>query len=72
MPKHLLPNACSARNDQEIRKVSNFDQTTTQNEQTFCKGDRSLGGERSMPNPSATFKLSDRHLLAHYWRMGGN
>jgi hypothetical protein len=32
---------------------------------------RSLGSDDQRSKPSATFKLSDRHLLAHHWRMGG-
>ena len=65
-PKCIVPPATTKM----IRKVSNFDQTTTQNEETFRKGTL-FGWERSMPKPSAKFKLSDRHLLAHHWRMGG-
>jgi hypothetical protein len=43
-----LPNALfRAQRPKMIRKVSNFDQTTTQNEETFRKGG-ALGWERSM------------------------
>ena len=42
-PKCIVPPATTKM----IRKVSNFDQTTTQNEETFRKGDCSLGGSGS-------------------------
>jgi hypothetical protein len=36
-----------------------------------CRSAGAKGLTTARSKPSATFKLSDRHLLAHYWRRGG-